>query len=211
MRRWSGCLGALAAGSLALPFFLAAPSARAQAVGFQPVPAPLPSGVMLNVTPAVSADRRYVRLSIGASFQTIEGFTTYSVPAAVSGGGAGMNGPLGAIPGLGGIAGAGGGAGAARPAGLLAPAPASPPPPNGFSSSDPFEQALLRSTLADPAVASLPAQDSSFVPPTYNPRSRRRSAARHRSVGRTNPSPARAESRAASQPQAAAGARGSGK
>ena len=38
-------------------------SARGQAIGFQPIPAPFPSGTILDVTPAVSADRRYVRLS----------------------------------------------------------------------------------------------------------------------------------------------------
>ena len=85
-------------------------SARGQAIGFVPIPAPFPNGTILNVTPAVSADRRYVRLTMNPTFNVLNGFTTISVPAAVSGGGAGMNGLLG------GLGGAGGGGGMVRPA-----------------------------------------------------------------------------------------------
>jgi hypothetical protein len=76
------------------------------AVAFQPTIGFVPDGVILNVTPAVSADRRYVRLSVNPYFNTINGFTTYSSPlAAVGGVGfAGMNGVMG-----GGGAGVGGG------------------------------------------------------------------------------------------------------
>ena len=45
-------------------------------VAFVPTPAPLPNGVILTVTPVVSADRRYVRLTISPVFNTIAGFTT---------------------------------------------------------------------------------------------------------------------------------------
>src|SRR4029079_1763735 len=69
---------------------------------------PFPSGVTLDVTPSVSADRRYVRMGIGVSFTSLLGFDTYSVPAAVSGGG--MNGAIGGLGGLG--MGMGGGMGA---------------------------------------------------------------------------------------------------
>lgn len=82
---------------LVAPLFEA--DASAQAVGFQPVTAPLPSGVGLNVAPAVSADRRYVRLGVNAGFNDIKGFTNFTVPAAVGGGAAGMNGPLGGAAG----------------------------------------------------------------------------------------------------------------
>jgi type II secretory pathway component GspD/PulD (secretin)/uncharacterized protein YigA (DUF484 family) len=58
-------------------------------VAFVPTPSPLPNGVMLNVTPVVSADRRYVRMSLSPTFNTIEGFTTIQVPAAVGGSGLG--------------------------------------------------------------------------------------------------------------------------
>ncbi len=58
-------------------------------VAFVPSPAPLPNGVVLNVTPVVSADRRYVRLTIAPVFNTIAGFTTIQVPAAVGGSGLG--------------------------------------------------------------------------------------------------------------------------
>ncbi|WP_435007840.1 hypothetical protein P12x_005105 [Tundrisphaera lichenicola] len=79
--------------------------AEAQVVGFSPTIGNLPDGVGLGVTPVVSADRRYVRLSVGAGFQTVDGFQTLGVPGAVGGGNggglnsigvvSGMNGPIG--------------------------------------------------------------------------------------------------------------------
>jgi hypothetical protein len=85
--------------------------ARAQAVAFNPSVGSIPDGVSLNVTPVVSADRRYVRLSLGAQFQTINGFTNFPVPAAIGGGGNGGGG-LGRLGG-GGLGGLGGGGGLA--------------------------------------------------------------------------------------------------
>ena len=59
----------------------------------------------MTVTPAVSADRRYVRLSVNAFFNDLNGFTTFSFPGGAVGGGnfggfgggitAGMNGVIG--------------------------------------------------------------------------------------------------------------------
>src|SRR5262245_44591408 len=92
--------------TLAIVFVLA-PSLQAQAVAFQPVVGALPSGPILNVTPVVSFDRRYVRLGLNPQFIANAGFSTYSVPAAV-GGGPGGPGALGGI-GLGMGAGGGGG------------------------------------------------------------------------------------------------------
>jgi hypothetical protein len=139
--------------------------AHGQAVGFAPIPAPLPSGVILDITPSVSADRRYVRLNVGASFNDILGFTTYSVPAAVGGGGpAGMNGLIGALGGGGGgAAGAGGGAGA-RSVGLGTPVVATPPPGFEFATSlgDPFQRALQETPSAGTAV---PHPTSEINPP----------------------------------------------
>jgi len=86
--------------------------ARAQAVAFQPEVSPLFSGALVTVTPVVSADRRYVRLSLDTSFTHVNGFTTYLVPAAVSGGG-GAGGMMG-LNGLLGGGGAGGGGGHGR-------------------------------------------------------------------------------------------------
>jgi hypothetical protein len=134
--------------------------AQGQAIGFEPIPAPLPSGVILDVTPSVSADRRYVRLSLGVNFTDIQGFTTYQVPAAVSGGGpVGMNGLLGGIGGVGGLGGVGGGAGG-RAAGLAGPIAAAPDPGFGFDmpSGDPFEQALKTQPEVRPAPGPLPAR-----------------------------------------------------
>jgi hypothetical protein len=84
---------------------LLAPALPAQAVAFQPVVGALPSGPILNVTPVVSADRRYVRLSLTPQFIANAGFNTYSVPAAVGGGPGGPR----ALGGLGMGMGAGGG------------------------------------------------------------------------------------------------------
>ncbi len=153
MAATKGCLRVLLAGFLIVASFCTEGSAWGQAIGFVPTPAPFPSGSILNVTPAVSADRRYVRLGIDVTFSQLIGFTTYNVPAAVSGGGAGMLGPLG---GLGG-AGATGGLGAHngfRSAGLgeTTVTDAAPGVAFGSPAGDPFEQALR-----DPVTTSSPA------------------------------------------------------
>ena len=87
--------------------------AQAQgAVAFQPSVGQIPDGVSLNVAPVVTADRRYVRLSLNANFSTINGFSNFPVPGAVSGGN-GTGGLRGGLGGLGGgLGGLGGGTGA---------------------------------------------------------------------------------------------------
>jgi hypothetical protein len=77
-------------------------------VAFQPTVSAFPNGVTLSATPVVSADRRYVRLGMNPQFTGLEGFESYAVPAAVSGGGLrsvdvpglayGMDGPVGSGP-----------------------------------------------------------------------------------------------------------------
>jgi len=183
-----GCLRALLAGFLTMLVSHFEVSARGQAIGFQPIPAPFPSGAILDVTPAVSADRRYVRMSLGVSFSELNGFTTYSVPAAVSGGGANMNGPIGGIGGAGGL-GALGGANGIRSVGLGGPTVAGAAPGLVFGppAGDPFEQAL-----GSPSAASLPA--SSSVSQEEKPRARARNS-------QTNL--ARSQRRGASRPQRA--------
>ena len=47
------------------------------AIAFQPVIGFVPDGAAVNVMPVVSADRRYVRLSVNPYFTTAFGFTTY--------------------------------------------------------------------------------------------------------------------------------------
>lgn len=61
------------------------------AVAFQPTISSIPDGVTLFVTPVVSADRRYVRMTLSPNFITFVQFDTFVIPAAVSGflGGAG--------------------------------------------------------------------------------------------------------------------------
>ena len=81
-------------------------SAKGQ-VAFAPQVGSILDGVDLQATPVVSADRRYVRMTLSPYFNTVNGFTTYSGQlGAVGGGGfgggalgagggfAGMNGPI---------------------------------------------------------------------------------------------------------------------
>jgi hypothetical protein len=77
-----------------------APCARGQAIAFEPVVGFVPTGSTLTVTPVVSADRRYVRLSVNPFFNALNGFSTFGIPGAVSGGpsvNAGMNGVIGPV------------------------------------------------------------------------------------------------------------------
>jgi len=104
-------------------------------IAFVPGIGAIPSGATLTVTPAVSADRRYVRLSVDAFFNSLNGFTTFNVPGAVSGGGgagafgglAGMNGVIGQV----GFGGAGNGMSASASFGPRAEALAGPVPFGG--------------------------------------------------------------------------------
>jgi hypothetical protein len=93
--------------ALLLVLALAPGRAKGQAVAFDPTIGSIPDGVSLNVTPVVTADRRYVRLSLGVQFQTIDGFSNFPIPGAVGGGGGGRGGLGGA--GGGGLGGLGGG------------------------------------------------------------------------------------------------------
>lgn len=68
-------------------------------IAFAPTVSPFQNGVMLNTTPVVSYDRRYVRLSMNPVFTGLEGFTTMAVPAAVGGGG--INGRVAGLPNVG--------------------------------------------------------------------------------------------------------------
>jgi len=59
------------------------------AIGLQPTVGTVPDGVGMSVTPSVSADRRYVRLSLGVGFQTVQGFQNINFPAGAVGGSGG--------------------------------------------------------------------------------------------------------------------------
>lgn len=76
----------------------ASPRANAQ-VAFAPGVSAFQNGVMLNATPVVSYDRRYVRLGMNPVFTGLEGFTTVAVPGAVGGGG--INGRVPGFPSVG--------------------------------------------------------------------------------------------------------------
>jgi len=63
---------------------------RAQAaIAFAPIIGQIPDGVTLNVTPVVSADRRYVRMTLNPQFIAFIQFDSFSIPAIVAGRGNG--------------------------------------------------------------------------------------------------------------------------
>lgn len=84
------------------------PVVSAFSVGFQPIISVVPEGVQMTVQAVVSADRRYVRLSLLPFFTTITDVFTFSFVSGVTGTGAGGFG--GGVGGLGG-GGFGGGVG----------------------------------------------------------------------------------------------------
>lgn len=75
-------------------------SAADAQVAFQPNVGTFNDGVIMSATPAVSSDRRYVRIGVTPQFTSLIGFNNYSVPAAVSGGPGGP-GALGGLLGAG--------------------------------------------------------------------------------------------------------------
>ena len=77
------------------------------AVGFQPQIGFINSGITLNVNAVISADRRYVRLSLAPNFNNLVDIFTYTF-ASGGAGGAGIGGAGGGGIGGGGIGGAGG-------------------------------------------------------------------------------------------------------
>jgi type II secretory pathway component GspD/PulD (secretin) len=91
------------------------PNVAPGAVGFQPIVQPFPDGVNLSVNGVVSADRRYVRLSIIPFFSQIidiQTFTNVNAGGAAGGqGGGGFGGGGGGFGGGGGQFGGGGGGG----------------------------------------------------------------------------------------------------
>jgi hypothetical protein len=82
------------------------PTAANAQIAYVPEVGLLPTGVTMTVTPVVSADRRYVRLSVNAFFNDLNNIQTISFPGGAVGGGnfgggavagvnAGMNGVIG--------------------------------------------------------------------------------------------------------------------
>ena len=142
----------LAVGLIALASPMAGPSARGQAVAYEPVVGFVPNGVTMSVTPVVSADRRYVRLSVSPFFNTVNGFENFGIPAAVSGGGsslAGMNGLIGQ-----GEGGAAGGAAVGNALGIETGEPlAGPYPPPALASG---LDGGANSLMLDPAGFRMP-------------------------------------------------------
>ena len=63
------------------------PTVSAGAIAFQPQISPITDGVTLSVTPVVTADRRYVRLTLAPFFQVITGVDSFSFGSGAVGGG----------------------------------------------------------------------------------------------------------------------------
>ncbi|MFN7805794.1 MAG: hypothetical protein ACK5TO_17380, partial [Planctomycetaceae bacterium] len=79
-------------------------------VGFQPVITMLPDGISLTVLAVISADRRYVRLSLSPLFSAVTRVDTFQSASGGAGfGGGGGGGGQGGLGGGGGLGGAGGG------------------------------------------------------------------------------------------------------
>src|SRR4051794_2061840 len=125
------------------------PAARGQGVAFQPVVGAIPNGPTLGVTPAVSIDRRYVRLGVNPQFIGVEGFNTFLVPGAVGGG---PGGPGGGGLGLGAV---GGGQFRAGMDGIISPAMESGfdgvPPGYGFAGNQGWVDVAPEGFAAIPA------------------------------------------------------------
>jgi hypothetical protein len=167
------------------------------AIAFVPIPAPAINGETMTVTPAVSPDRRYVRLSVNAYFSVVNGFSSFTTPlGAVSGGGGGVGGGLGGGGGgIGGIGGIGGGGGAgvggvgglnggtldAGMGGVIGSA--------GFDGCDPFTSMMLADSLYTPADQIVVVDPTLLGPESITPRERRL-VERRRSIPRSVPATA---------------------
>lgn len=139
LRTWFFAVGIVA---------LLAPASRGQAVAFVPIVQSFPNGVTMSATPVVSADRRYVRLTMNPQFTVLEGFDPIQVPAAVTGGGAAGGGGLG-----GGVAGF---------AGLNGPMAAPGPEMAGYRFGNPGAGAGLGGAANSPDFGSGDFEDRSW-------------------------------------------------
>lgn len=142
----SGRWALLATAILGLAVAAPVPSVRGQ-VAFQPTVSSFPDGVTLGVTPVVSADRRYVRMGINPVFTGLQGFDSYSVPAAVGG--------FGGMPA--GLNGVGGGGGGGRGGGGM-PSVGLGMNPTGFATAMPEASAFLSGSAGFSATPSLSAR-----------------------------------------------------
>ena len=126
---------------------LAPATAGAQGIGV------IPDGVFLDATPAVSADRRYVRLTVNPMFSTVNGFQTFPVPAAVGGGGGGVGFGGGGL-GFGGGGLGGGGLANGGGGGLFGPGAAGGPngPVDYGAAASPFSSSFSQFINTPPAT-----------------------------------------------------------
>ena len=87
------------------------PTVGFAAVGYTPIITIIPEGITLQATPVVSADRRFVRLTLVPNFSSITDVFSYTAtgPNAGAGGGQGGGGQQGGQGGFGGGGGGGGG------------------------------------------------------------------------------------------------------
>lgn len=160
---------------------LAATRAHAQgAFAYQPVIGTFPSGVMLNVTPVVTADRRYVRfVNLNPQFTTLTEFNNFVIPGAVRGGFGGFGGGGGGGFGGFGFGGGGGGGGIgfnSVPTGALGPGMT----PNGYAPG------MMQDGFASAYSHAVESQMPSFdAPPARTTRPRAANTSRGRAKRRT--------------------------
>jgi len=89
------------------------PRADAQAIAYNPVIGFIPTGQTLTVTPVVSADRRYVRMTLNPFFNALNSISTFNFAGGAVGGGGVTGGGVGLGGGGGFGVGGGGGGGVA--------------------------------------------------------------------------------------------------
>src|SRR6185312_6656285 len=75
---FNGAAATIVSGTLQYYVSSITPIIGPAAVAYTPNVSAINSGVQLFVTPVVSADRRYVRLTLTPTFNTVNGFSTYS-------------------------------------------------------------------------------------------------------------------------------------
>ncbi len=98
--------------SVQRPFVISVqPAVGNFSVGFQPIIQTFQDGVQMSVQAVISADRRYVRLSVSPFFTNITDVFTFTFAGGGTNGGTGIGGIAGQAGGAGGIAGAGGAGG----------------------------------------------------------------------------------------------------
>ena len=195
MRMLPGWVGAVVAlGGTGFVVVATPGRAAAQAVAFAPTIGTVPEGVGMNVTPVVSADRRYVRLSVSAGFSAVGGFQNINIPLGAVAGGPGPGGG-----GMGGGAGFGGGGGGGGFPSMGVPLGMDGPIMPGMGMGSGANPAMMGWNGATPGYAN-PNSAAGWDDWSWSPAPRRARTTRGKSV---RPKPATPPARTSAKPQVA--------